>query len=96
MRDVLSDLPVLVLPALALTALIVAALALGVLLALAVRLLVAGLYAARRIPATVEPFRDPRPLVACHRPKCGHISWPHDETDEGLRCSNCGQLNPDA
>ncbi|MEU4920218.1 hypothetical protein AB0G29_12765 [Streptomyces parvus] len=70
---------------------------LAVLLVIAVRCLISGLHTGRRGPTpAVEPYRDPRPLVACHRPVCGHMSWPHDETDEGLRCSHCGQLNPDS
>ncbi|MFD4000885.1 hypothetical protein [Streptomyces rubiginosohelvolus] len=69
---------------------------LAVLLAVAVRCLTTALHTGRRAPAAVEPYRDPRPFVACHRPSCGHVSWPHDETDEGLRCSHCGQINPDA
>lgn len=97
MRDVLSDLPLLALPALVLTALIVAALVLGGLLALGVRFLTTKLHAARRATApAVEPYRDPRKGFACHRTSCGHMSWPHDETAEGLRCSRCGQINPDA
>ncbi|MER6598935.1 hypothetical protein [Streptomyces parvus] len=70
---------------------------LAVLLVIAVRCLTAGLHTGRRSTApAVEPYRDPRPLVACHRPVCGHMSWPHDETDEGLRCSHCNQINPDS
>ncbi|MYW99913.1 MULTISPECIES: hypothetical protein [unclassified Streptomyces] len=70
---------------------------LAVLLVIAVRCLIAGLHTGRRSTApAVEPYRDPRPLVACHRPVCGHMSWPHDETDEGLRCTNCGLINTDA
>ncbi|WP_069737442.1 hypothetical protein [Streptomyces sp. EN27] len=70
---------------------------LAVLLVIAVRCLTAALHTGRRSTApAVEVYRDPRPLVACHRPVCGHMSWPHDETDEGLRCSHCGQINPDS
>ncbi len=71
---------------------------LAVLLAIAVHCLITGLHTGRRgaPPAAAEAFRDPRPLVACHRPSCGHMSWPHDETDQGLRCSRCGLINPDS
>ncbi|MFJ5888122.1 hypothetical protein [Streptomyces californicus] len=70
---------------------------LAVLLVIALRCLAAGLLTGRRSKGpAVEPDRDPRHLMACHRPSCGHMSYPHDETDEGLRCSHCGQLNPDA
>ncbi|XUZ24711.1 hypothetical protein ACQVDT_06985 [Streptomyces sp. RMIT01] len=92
----LSDFLALLLPALVLTAPVLAVLVLAVLLALAARFLIAGLHAARRIPSAAGTGGDSRPLVACHRPQCGHVSWPHDETDEGLRCSHCGQINPDA
>ncbi|WP_274031452.1 hypothetical protein [Streptomyces sp. MMBL 11-1] len=68
---------------------------LAVLLAVAVRCLTAALHTGTRAPAQ-EPYRDPRDLVACHRPSCGHMSWPHDETPEGLRCTHCGQINPDS
>ncbi|MFF7012258.1 hypothetical protein ACFY9Y_22280 [Streptomyces fimicarius] len=70
---------------------------LAVLLAIAVHCLITELHTGRRgAPPAAEPFRDPRPLAACHRPVCGHVSWPHDETDGGLRCSHCGLINPDA
>ncbi|MER8262697.1 hypothetical protein ABT007_00715 [Streptomyces griseus] len=73
-----------------------AVLLLAVLLAVAARCLTTALHTGRRAPAPTEPYRDPRPLVACHRPSCGHMSWPHDETPEGLRCSHCSQINPDS
>ncbi|MYR36412.1 hypothetical protein [Streptomyces sp. CFMR 7] len=47
-----------------------------------------------RRPAT-PPARDTerRMWVACHRPRCGHMEWPHDVTAAGLRCTHCGHIN---
>ncbi|MGW1437254.1 hypothetical protein ACWD7M_18625 [Streptomyces griseus] len=69
---------------------------LAVLLAVAARCLTTALHTGRRAPAAVEPRRDPRPLVACHRLSCAHNHRPHDETPEGLRCTGCGHINDTA
>ncbi len=69
---------------------------LSVLLVIALRFLMAGLHTHRRSTApAMEPFRDPRKGFACHRPSCGHMTLPHDETPEGWLCSGCGRINPD-
>ncbi|WP_433406919.1 hypothetical protein [Streptomyces sp. CA-146814] len=72
---------------------------LAVFLAAAVHRLAVAIHTARRpAPApAAQVFRDPRPLVACHRTSCGHMSWPHDVAQDGaLLCSNCGQINDTA
>lgn len=66
---------------------------LAVLLAVAVRCLTAALHTGRQAPPPAEPARDSREHLACHRPSCGHIARPHDATDEGLRCTGCGEIN---
>ncbi|MEV6471568.1 hypothetical protein [Streptomyces sp. NPDC051657] len=66
---------------------------LAVLLAVAVRCLTTALHTGRRGTPPEEPFRDRREFLACHRPSCGHNERPHDETDEGLRCTGCGEIN---
>ncbi|MFJ8842982.1 hypothetical protein ACIRFF_08770 [Streptomyces cyaneofuscatus] len=71
---------------------------LAVLLAAAVRCLITAITPARDTTPEPQPSRDTetRVWVACHRPRCGHMQWPHDVTSEGLRCTHCGQLNTPA
>lgn len=67
---------------------------LAVLLAVAARCLTTALHTGRQATPPAEPeTRDLREHLACHRPSCGHIARPHDATDEGLRCTGCGQIN---
>ncbi|MFJ9889836.1 hypothetical protein ACIQRW_28830 [Streptomyces sp. NPDC091287] len=62
------------------------------------RWLSAALATGRGVVVAPAPVRDTetRIHVACHRPKCAHIEWPHDVTDEGLRCTHCGEINADS
>ncbi|MEV5688600.1 hypothetical protein AB0L68_36390 [Streptomyces sp. NPDC052164] len=61
------------------------------------RWLSAALGTARRATSPA-PGRDTetRLYVACHRPSCGHLEWPHDVTGEGLVCTHCRKLNAPA
>ncbi|MEU6952107.1 hypothetical protein [Streptomyces sp. NPDC045714] len=71
-------------------------LALG--LVAAFRWLSAALATGRGLAVAPAPGRDTetRIFVACHRPSCGHVEWPHDVTAEGLRCTHCGLINTDS
>ncbi|WP_228989451.1 hypothetical protein [Streptomyces sp. DH8] len=61
----------------------------------ALRWLSATLTTGRGVVAAPTLARDTETCIhmACHRPSCAHIEWPHDVTDEGLRCTHCGQIN---
>ncbi|AGK78602.1 hypothetical protein SFUL_3684 [Streptomyces microflavus DSM 40593] len=71
---------------------------LAVLLAVAMRCLHVALAPARSTTPDLQPDSpaQTRLYMACHRPRCGHMEWPHDRTDEGLRCTHCGELNSPA
>lgn len=64
----------------------------------ALRWLSAALATGRGVAVAPAPSQDPETCfhVACHRPSCGHVEWPHDVTAEGLRCTHCGLINAES